>query len=175
MRINPFIYGVLVMTLFFGIILGFQSAGIWSISGKVDASGEPIQPSAADVDTIKGWMTLEQIASVYSVSLTDLLKQFNLPADTPAATAIKDLESDTFEVTALRDWLQNLAQPVDTPQTDPDAPLPTLAPTPTPEITAAITPEATEHTAPEKTITGKTTFQELMHWGFPKIDHHHNW
>ena len=111
-------------------------------------------------------MTLDQIATVYGVSLTDLLSQFNLPADTPASTPIKDLESDTFEVTALRDWLQNLAQPVDTPQTDPDAPLPTLAPTLT-RKSRAITPEATERTAP-KTITGKTTFQELMDWGVPK-------
>ncbi len=40
MRINPIIYGVLVLVVFFGIILGFQAAGIWSISGKVTASGE---------------------------------------------------------------------------------------------------------------------------------------
>ena len=30
---------------------------------------------------------------------------------------------------------------------------------------AAATPAATEHAAPERTITGKTTFQELLDWG----------
>ena len=168
MRINPFIYGVLVIALFFGTILGFQAAGIWSVSGKVDASGEQIQPSAADVDTIKGWMTLDQISSVYGLSLADLLIQFNLPADTPATTPIKDLESDTFEVTALRDWLRSRMQPQDELATEPAAPLSTQSPTPTPQVVNALTPEATEHTAPVKTITGKTTFQELLDWGVPK-------
>jgi len=64
MRINPIIYGVIVLALFFGVILGFQSVGIWSTSGKVSASGEEIQPFAADVNTIKGWMILEQIAGL---------------------------------------------------------------------------------------------------------------
>jgi hypothetical protein len=63
MRINPIVYGILVLTVFFGVILGFQAAGIWSISGKVDASGQAIQPSAADVNTIKGWMTCSSSSS----------------------------------------------------------------------------------------------------------------
>ena len=113
-------------------------------------------------------MTLDQIASVYGVSLADLLSQFNLPADTPASTPIKDLESDTFEVTALRDWLLSRMQPQDNLETDPSVPLPTQSPTPTPEVVTALTPEATEHTAPVKTITGKTTYQELLDWGVPK-------
>lgn len=168
MKINPFIYGVFVLVLFFGTILGFRAAGIWSISGKVTASGEQVLPSATDVETIKGWMTLDQITTVYAVSLTELLSQFNLPTDTPASTPIKDLESDTFEVTAMRDWLHSREQPTDNPPTDPAVPLPTQAPTSTPEVVTALTPEATEHTAPVKTITGKTTFQELLDWGVPK-------
>ncbi len=35
MRINPFIYGVFVLVVFMGTILGFQAAGIWSVSGKI--------------------------------------------------------------------------------------------------------------------------------------------
>jgi hypothetical protein len=116
MRINPILYGVLVLTVFFGIILGFQAAGIWSISGKVTADGEAVQPFVADVNSIKGWMTLEKIATTFNVPLADLLKQFSLPADTPPTTAIKDLESDTFDTTALRDWLQSLTQPNGVPQ-----------------------------------------------------------
>lgn len=116
MRINPILYGVLVLTVFFGIILGFQAAGKWSISGKVTADGEAVQPFVADVNSIKGWMTLEQIATTFNVPLADLLKQFSLPADTPPTTAIKDLESDTFDTTSLRDWLQSLTQPIGVPK-----------------------------------------------------------
>lgn len=39
MRIHPILYGILVVSVFLGIILGFQAAGVWSISGKVGADG----------------------------------------------------------------------------------------------------------------------------------------
>jgi hypothetical protein len=105
MKINPFVYGVLVLVVFLGMIFGFQGAGVWSTSGKVGASGERIQPSA-DVNTIKGWMTLEQVSTTFNVPVAEILSAFNLPADTPASTALKDLESDTFDIPALRTWLQ---------------------------------------------------------------------
>jgi hypothetical protein len=168
MRINPFIYGLVVLLVFFGIILGFQYAGIWSTSGKVDASGEAIAPSSDDVNTIKGWMTLEQIATTYTVPLTDLFKQFNLPGDTPATTAIKDLESETFDTTALRTWLESRAQPVESLQTNEGSQAPTDVSTSTPPAAPISTPSSTEHVAPAMTITGKTTFQELLDWGVPK-------
>lgn len=107
MRINPFLYGIIVLVVFFGVILGFQAAGIWSVSGKTSVDGKAIQPSAADVNTIKGWMTLEQVSTTFNVPLADLLKQFDLPADTLPSTPIKDLESDLFSVTNLRTWLES--------------------------------------------------------------------
>jgi hypothetical protein len=107
MKINPFVYGVIVLTVFLGVILGFQGAGIWSTSGKVDTSGKSIQPSAADVSTIKGWMTLEQVSTTFEVPVVEILSAFSLPVDTPASTALKDLESDSFDLTELRTWLQN--------------------------------------------------------------------
>lgn len=113
MKINPIVYGVLVLVVFMGVIFGSQAAGIWSTSGKVDLSGKAIQPSTADVNTIKGWMTLEQVSTTYNVPVAEILAAFNLPVVTPAATALKDLESDTFDITALRTWLQarQAAQP----------------------------------------------------------------
>ncbi len=105
MRINPIVYGVAVVAIFLGVISAFQAAGMWSISGKLTASGEVVTPSAADVTTIKGWMTLEQISTAFDVPVADILAHFDLPPETPASTALKDLESDTFSVTALRDWL----------------------------------------------------------------------
>ncbi len=106
MRIHPIVYGFLVLSVFFGTILGFQATGIWSVSGKVTANGEAVQPSAADVNSIKGWMTLDQVTATFNVSLVDLLQQFDLPNDTPPSTALKDLESESFDIPALRSWLQ---------------------------------------------------------------------
>jgi len=165
MRINPTVYGVIVLVVFFGIILAFQAEGVWSTSGKVAASGEAIQPSADDVNTIKGWMTLEQITTTYNVPLANLLKQFDLPANTPSTTAIKDLESNLFSVTSLRAWLESRAQPAKDPGTNTATPASAQAATQTPNVANAATPAATEHVTADKTVTGKTTFQELLDWG----------
>ena len=111
MKINPFVYGSVVLMVFLGVIFGFQRAGVWSTSGKVDVSGKSIQPSAADVNSIKGWMTLEQVSTTFGVPVPEILSAFNLPADTPVSTALKDMESDTFDITGLRTWLQNRQKP----------------------------------------------------------------
>ncbi len=106
MKVNPFLYGLLVLGVFMGIILGAQHLGLWSTSGKVDSSGQAIQPSAADVNSIKGWMTLEQVSATFRVPASEILSAFNLPADTPTSTPLKDLESDQFSIPALRSWLE---------------------------------------------------------------------
>jgi hypothetical protein len=73
MRIKPYYFGILVLAIFLGTILAFQAAGIWSVSGKITGSGEVVQPSADDVNIIKGWMTLDQIVTTYNVPLAELL------------------------------------------------------------------------------------------------------
>lgn len=180
MKINPILYGVLVTVVFFGIIGGFQAAGLWSTSGKTNASGQAIQPVAEDVNSIKGWMTFDQIITTYDVPLSDLLTAFNLPADTDPQTAIKDLESDTFSVTDLRTWLLNRsnssAAPVIDAEPVKDTPIPErVAETPTPTAIPTAepvqdqpSPIATEHVVEAGTITGRTTYQELLDWGLPQ-------
>jgi hypothetical protein len=172
MRIHPILYGVLVLTVFFGIILGFQAAGVWSISGKVDASGAAVAPSAGDVNTIKGWMTLDQISTTFNVPLAELFTQFSIPAETPATTAIKDLESDTFDTTLLRTWLESRAQAGSAPVLTATAQPAAATAVPVRETPAApsaeITPAVTQHVALAGTVSGKTTFQELLDWGVTK-------
>lgn len=110
MKINPFVYGVLVVSVFLGVIYGFQAAGVWSVSGKIDGQGKAIQPSAADVNTIKGWMTLEQVSTTFGMPVADILSAFNLPADTSATTPLKEMESETFDMLLLREWLAEQTQ-----------------------------------------------------------------
>jgi hypothetical protein len=54
---------------------------------------------------VKGWMAIGDVAAANGVDLAEILEAFGLPADTPPDTAVKDLESDVFSVTALRAWL----------------------------------------------------------------------
>lgn len=106
MKIHPFIYGALILVLFFGLIGGAKAMGVWSVSGKLTSSGEKLAPTGTNPDEIKGWMTLEDIATAYQVPLAEILAAFNLPADTPGSSQIKSLESDTFSPGNLRVWLK---------------------------------------------------------------------
>ncbi len=150
MRINPIVYGIVVLVVFFGTILGFQAAGVWSISGKVTSSGDAVQPSAADVNSIKGWMTLEQVTTTYNVPLAELLQQFELPTDTPPTTAIKDLESELFSVTNLRIWLQSRANtsPETVVEPAPATSATAASTSASPALAETATPAPTEHVAP---------------------------
>jgi len=105
MKVNPFIYGVLILVLFFGVIGSAKAVGMWSVSGKLTASGEKAVTSG-NPDDIKGWMTLDDIATAYNVPLAEILAQFSLPAETPGSSQVKSLESDAFSTDALRTWLK---------------------------------------------------------------------
>ena len=171
MKINPLVYGASVLAVFFGVILGFQSAGIWSVSGKVTGDGQAVLPSATDVNSIKGWMTLEQISTVYNVPLDELLEAVKLPANTLAETEIKDLESDTFETENLREYLQSRIDGTVWPPAD-DTLEATALPTEilgltetAPVVEQTPTPAPTEHVQPVRTVSGNTTFQDLYDWG----------
>lgn len=106
MKINPFIYGALILVLFFGVIGGAKAAGVWSVSGKLSASGQKLTPTGTNPDEIKGWMTLNDVAKAYNVPVAEILAAFDLPADTPASAQIKSLESETFSPANLRTWLK---------------------------------------------------------------------
>ena len=105
MKVNPFVYGVIVLVLFFGILGGAKAVGVWSVSGKLTSSGEKVAPTGQSVDEIKGWMTLADVTKAYNVPLAAIVAEFELPADTQASTQLKSLESEKFSVTALRTWI----------------------------------------------------------------------
>jgi hypothetical protein len=104
-RIPPVAYGLLVIAAFAGVIGIGAVSGTFQTSGKTTAGGERVAPQGQSVSEIKGWMAIGDVADAWSVPLPDLIAAFELPADIAPATALKDLESDLFSVTALRDWL----------------------------------------------------------------------
>ncbi len=109
MRLNPFIFGALVLAVFIGTIVTAQATGNWSISGKVTTEGEKVTATGTNVEEIKGWMTLGEVAAAYKVSVDEIVKEFELPADTGPTKQIKELESEKFSTTKFRDWLRSRA------------------------------------------------------------------
>jgi hypothetical protein len=105
-NIKPALFGIVTVVLFLGVIAGFQAAGVWSVSGKMDAAGDAVQPAAGDTSSIKGWMTLQQVSDAFGVPVAEILVAFDLSAGTPPTTALRELEGSTFDMIALRAWLQ---------------------------------------------------------------------
>jgi len=105
MKIRPLAYGIVVLALFFGVIGGAKAAGKWAVSGKMTGTGEKVQPTGVNADEIKGWMTLNDVSGAYKVPVAEILAVFELPADTPGTAQLKSLESPTFSVLSLRNWL----------------------------------------------------------------------
>jgi hypothetical protein len=105
MRVNSYVYGLLAVALFVGIIFGAKEMGVWSTSGKVTSTGEKVTATGANVEEIKGWMTLGDVAKAYNVPISEIATAFDLPGDVSPDKAIKDLESAKFSVTNLRTWL----------------------------------------------------------------------
>lgn len=98
-------YALLVVVVFSGVIGASAAAGAWQTSGRTTAGGQAVTLQGASTTEIKGWMTVGDVAAAFDVPLAEILAAFELPADTPPGTALKDLESDLFSVTALRDWI----------------------------------------------------------------------
>jgi len=105
-RIPTFAYGLLVIAVFAGVIGIGMASGTFQTTGRTTAGGERVAPQGASVSEVKGWMAVGDVAAAWNVPLSEILVAFDLPADTSPATALKDLESDLFSVTALRDWLE---------------------------------------------------------------------
>jgi hypothetical protein len=106
-KVNSYLFGVGIVVIFMGIILGAQLLGLWSTTGRVTPSGAPVEIKGSDPAEIKGWMKLEDISTAYKIPLSEMLLAFKLPADTPGSAAIKDLEGqgENFSATSLRTWV----------------------------------------------------------------------
>jgi len=105
-RIPLVAYGLLVLAIFGSVIGIGMLSGTFQTSGQTTAAGERVAPQGETVTEIKGWMAIGDVADAWSVPLPEILAAFDLQADTAPSTALKDLESDLFSVTALRDWLE---------------------------------------------------------------------
>ncbi|MBO8167911.1 MAG: hypothetical protein H0Z35_01855 [Thermoanaerobacteraceae bacterium] len=108
MRVNKFVYAALVLVTFLGIINLAQAFGWWATSGKFTPDGERITVTGTDPDEIKGWMTLQEVATAYKIPLEEICNHFNLPADIDPNTQLKDMEGmgEDFSPRALREWLK---------------------------------------------------------------------
>ncbi len=107
-HLSPSVFGVLIVAVFTGTIGLAMATGTWQLTGRPatgGGGGPGGVPQGQAVTEVKGWMPVGDVAEAGDVPLAELLAAFGLPADTPPSTSIKELESETFSVPALREWL----------------------------------------------------------------------
>jgi len=107
LNVNIYLYMLIGLLLFLGSCQAAQAMGWWSTSGKTTSTGEKITATGTDPSEIKGWMTVKEVIEAYDVSWEEFSTQFDIPADTPLTTPLKDLENITpgFSVDSVRTWL----------------------------------------------------------------------
>lgn len=84
---------------------GENGAGAGGGNGGGPGSGA-VAPGDA-----RGWMTLAQVSQANAIPVAEIIAAFDLPAATDPSTALRDLESATFSVAALRAWLAERGAP----------------------------------------------------------------
>ena len=105
--LNPYLYAALGLLLLFGTIQLSKEIGFWTTSGRVTGTGEAVVLTGNDPLEIKGWMTIEQVATAYEVTPDELKAATGIPADVPDSTALRDVErlAPGFSAQRVRDWL----------------------------------------------------------------------
>ena len=134
MRIRPALFGALVVVVFLAPVVVASATGTWALTGRpaagpgvggsgggvgVGGGGEGAGGTGArggqgtDVSPgdARGWMTLNQVVEANATPLAEILAAFDLPASTDPSTELRDLESTTFSVAALRSWLAERGTP----------------------------------------------------------------
>lgn len=160
-RIPVILYSAVSIVLIAALVVGAKAMGWYGTSGKVNAStGEAITlgPNSVGAD-IKGWMTVQQVLDGFSLKKETLYSKFSIPSTVSTKTTVGSLseEISTFELPALREWIDAR-----------DAGSGKAAPTPTASsMTSLTTPTASAH--PQSTdssstfeVRGKSTIQEVL-------------
>jgi hypothetical protein len=141
MRVRPILFGIIVVAVFLAPVVVAQATGTWATTGRPAVAGEtqggsgeagegPGEAEGAGggegnggqgagggqggqvaPGDVRGWMTLAQVAEANDIPVAEILAAFGLPAATDPATELRDLETETFSVSALRDWLAQRGAP----------------------------------------------------------------
>lgn len=105
--LSPYLYAAIGLLLLFGTVQASKAMEFWTTSGRVTGAGEAVLLTGNDPLEIKGWMTLDQIATAYKLPVSELKAGVGIPADVPDTTELKKVEQlvPGFSAQRVRDWL----------------------------------------------------------------------
>ncbi len=103
MKVNKYVMPVtLIGVILAGVVIA-QAAGWWQVTGTSTVISRD-STGRGNPDDIKGKATLDEIVRGYGIPQAELYAALKIPADIPASTKVKDLESmiPDFEVDVVR-------------------------------------------------------------------------
>jgi hypothetical protein len=129
---RPLLVPILAIVILLGTVQVARLAGYWQTSGQALIAMHDLR-----ADDLRGWISLQQIADGTGVTLSELCSLFGLPADTPAVTALKDIE-DVISVPEARTRLGSYLAAGRLPPVEAEALAVPVAPTAVPTVTPAV-------------------------------------
>ncbi|WP_319560131.1 4Fe-4S binding protein [Marispirochaeta sp.] len=104
-RVTPVKVGLIVLLIYFGGI------GVSALAGWYTLLPAPItsETTVANVDELKGYMTLTEISTLTGMSLDEVYRRMDIPENVPSSTPVKELSSVVpgFEFHSARDKLKD--------------------------------------------------------------------
>ena len=142
MTVNRYLVPILAIVLLLGTVGVAELTGNWIVSGKELINVEQMTSSA----DIRGWMTLDQVATGLNIEIPVLYELAGIPAEIPPETALKDMEGllPDFETSGVRDvvavYLGEVEPEIAETAAEPEAVTAAVATTPEPTPAAVATP-----------------------------------
>jgi hypothetical protein len=164
MRVNKYLLPLLVSAALLGSVGIAQATGLWEVSGKLAIAPGGLTSSEA----VRGWMTLQQVADGFGLSLADLYRLTGVPQDVPPDSALKDLEGmlADFETSAIREalsiFLGEVPAAVAVPALAETQPLPAATPEALATVHAGPTPLPAGEILPAAEIKGRHTLLDIL-------------
>jgi ferredoxin len=109
--ITPFAYGAMLVVGLFGLIGVSQLAGMWQT--KPAAVSFTNANGKLDPESIRGWMTLDEISKGYSIPLDTLYTNTGLPRQVSPTTRLNAITREhkvEFEPDKVRDIVRSYVQ-----------------------------------------------------------------
>lgn len=102
-KLQPMILILSVLIIYFGGIFATKAVGLYQVLPAPIAAGEVI-----NIDDLKGYMTLEEVAQYTHIPLEELYKTLRLPNSIPQDTKLKEIKNfiPGFETSTAKERLQ---------------------------------------------------------------------
>lgn len=104
--LKPLVVIALVMVVFFGSILAFKAAGVYTLLPEQLKAGETM-----NFEEVKGYMTIQEAAEATNMELQEFYKKLNIPENVPEETMMKEISKTVpgYEFSQVKEGLGNLS------------------------------------------------------------------